>query len=406
MVRRSLTAALAATVLLSISANAQAQDPACADTVLPDVDPPCVFEHDDTRDGTPTELVSGFFQGDDFDDSNGDTLADRVDNSFEAFEFTIDENDPPAGNFTVNVTWEDARVDLDLYVYRKRPDGTIVPGAIASSASFGDNTEDATYTPKILGTPVEPDTYVAVVDNWCSNDADDDPASSDPAVTADCGIGASPPADEDDFVGSVRLGAAQITNQLPSVSLSGPDAGRVGAALTYTAQGNDPDGRIANYRFDLDGDGYFERNALGANVVQTEFGTPGVYNVGVQVTDDKGDTAYASKAVRITGPPRVLPVALSPLESFKLSNPVFGGRKGKSLVVRYRLRTRSRVTLSLYRGKQRVKRLASGVKKANRTYRIKVKPKGLRKGTYTARISVRPTAGGKRQRARLSSKRL
>jgi hypothetical protein len=140
--------------------------------------------------------------------------------------------------------------------------------------------------------------------------------------------------------------------------------------------------------------------------VQTEFGTPGVYNVGVQVTDDKGDTAYASKAVRITGPPRVLPVALSPLESFKLSNPVFGGRKGKSLVVRYRLRTRSRVTLSLYRGKQRVKRLASGVKKANRTYRIKVKPKGLRKGTYTARISVRPTAGGKRQRARLSSKRL
>ena len=176
MVRRSLTAALAATFLLSIAANAQAQDPP---TCAVGVAPPCVFEHDAGRDGTPSELVSGFFGGDDFDDSNGDTLDDRVDNSYEAFDFTIPEG-TQGGNFTVNVTWVDARVDLDLYVYRRRPDGTIVPGAIASSASFGDNTEDATYTPKILGQPVEPDTYVAVVDNWCSNDADDDPNSSRP----------------------------------------------------------------------------------------------------------------------------------------------------------------------------------------------------------------------------------
>ena len=265
------------------------------------VQPPCAFEHDESRDGTPNELVSGFFGGDDFDDSNGDTLDDRVDNSYEVFDFKIDEG-TQAGNFTVNVTWGDARVDLDLYVYRRRPDGTIVPGAIASSASFGDNTEDATYTPKILGQPVEPDTYVAVVDNWCSRDADDDPTSSDPADTADCGIGANPPADEDDFFGSVTLGAAQITNQLPTASLSGPDAGRVGEALTYTAQGTDADGQIANYRFDLNGDGFFETTSPTGNVAIAEFRPPGIYNVGVQVTDDKGDTAYASKAVRITRP--------------------------------------------------------------------------------------------------------
>ena len=238
-------------------------------------------------------------------------------------------------------------------------------------------------------------------------DADDDPDSADPADTADCGIGANPPANEDDFFGSVKLGAAQITNQLPKASLSGPDAGRVGEALTYTAQGTDVDGQVVNYRFDLNGDGFFERDTLAGNVAQAEFGTPGVYNVGVQVTDDKGDTAYASKSVRITGLPKVLPVALGPLQSFKLSNPVFGGRKGKALVIRYRLRQRSRVTLGLYRGKKRVKRLATGTKKANKTYRIKVKPKGLRKATYTARITVRPTAAGsKPQSARLSSKRL
>jgi len=392
---------LTATLVLAIAPSANAQEePTCAVGVTP----PCVFEHDSTRDGTPSEIVSGFFGGDDFNDSNGDTLADRVDNSFEVFDFTIPEG-TQAGNFTVNVTWGDARVDLDLYVYRRRPDGSIVPGAIASSASFGDNTEDATYTPKILGTPVEPDTYVVVVDNWCSRDDDDDPTSSDPADTADCGIGEDVP-DEDDFFGSVKLGPPQITNQLPSASLTGPDAGRAGTPLTYTAQGTDADGRITNYRFDLNGDGYFETNTLTGNVAVAEFDAPGVYNVGVQVTDDKGDSAYASKAVRVTGPPRVVAVGLGPLQSFKLSNPVFGGRKGRSLVIRYRLRERARVTLSLYRGKTRVKRLASGVKKANRTYRLKVKPKGLRKATYTARITVRSTATGERQRVRLSSKRL
>ncbi len=402
MVRRSITVALAATLVLAIVPAAQAQDPpTCATGVVP----PCEYEHNDALDGTPNEIVSGFFGGDDFNDANGDTLADRVDNSFEVFDFTIPEG-TQAGNFTVNVTWEDARVDLDLYIYRRRPDGSIVPGAIASSASFGDNTEDAVYTPKILGQPVEPDRYVAVVDNWCSRDADDDPTSSTPADTADCPIGANPPASEDDFFGSVVLGPAQITNQLPGVTLNGPDAGRVGSQLTYTAQAGDADGRITNYRFDLNGDGFFETNTLTGNVAVAEFERAGVYNVGVQVTDDKGDTAYASKAVRVTGPPRVVPIGLSPLHSFKLSNPVFGGRKGRSLVVRYRLRERSRVILSLYRGKKRVKRLASGNKRANRTYRIKVKSKGLRKATYTARISVRSLATGKRQRARLSSKRL
>ena len=50
------------------------------------VEPPCTFEHDATRDGTPNEVVSGFYGGDDGDDSNGDPLADRYPNTYETFE--------------------------------------------------------------------------------------------------------------------------------------------------------------------------------------------------------------------------------------------------------------------------------------------------------------------------------
>ena len=74
-------------------------------------------------------------------------------------------------------------------------------------------------------------------------------------------------------------------------------------------------------------------------------------------------------------------------------------------MVRYRLRERSRVTVSLYRGSKRVRRLSRGSKRANRTFRIVVAPRGLRRATYTVRLSAR-TASGKRQRARLSSRRL
>jgi len=86
---------------------------------------------------------------------------------------------------------------------------------------------------------------------------------------------------------------------------------------------------------------------------------------------------------------------------------VFGGRKNNKLVVSYRLREPGRAIVSLYRGKRRIQRLASGNRRANRTYRINISPKKLRKGaTYTVRLSVRSTDGKRTQSARLSAKRL
>ena len=238
MVRRSLTAALAATFLLSIAATAQAQDPpTCAATVAP----PCVFEHDAGRDGTPSELVSGFFGGDDSDDSNGDTLDDRVDNSYEAFDFTIPEG-TQGGNFTVNVTWVDARVDLDLYVYRRRPDGTIVPARSPRRRRSGTTPRTRPTRRRSSASPS------SRTPTWPSSTTG---ARTMPTTTRTRPTRPTPPT-----AGSARTPRgrgrlrrlrdarpAQITNQLPTASLSGPDAGRVGRRSTYTAQGSDTDGR-------------------------------------------------------------------------------------------------------------------------------------------------------------------
>ena len=48
---------------------------------------------------------------------------------------------------------------------------------------------------------------------------------------------------------------------------------------------------------------------------------------------------------------------------------MFGGRKSRKLVVRYRLREAGRAVVSLYRGKKRIKRLSAGNRRANQTYK-------------------------------------
>ena len=109
----------------------------------------------------------------------------------------------------------------------------------------------------------------------------------------------------------------------------------------------------------------------------------------------------------ISGPAATIVSARGLLSSFRLNRPVFGGRKNRKLVVRYRLREPGRAIVSLYRGKKRVQRLASGNRRANRTYRINISPKKLRKGaTYTVRMFVRSADGKRTQSVRLSSKRL
>src|SRR4051794_11491138 len=114
--RRSL---LAAVVALLVPATVAIADPTPSDPQPPALS----FQHDSTRDGTSREIRSGLYPGDDGNDGNGNALQARSANTYETFELDV-----PAGSrhgsLTAQIQWSDARIDLDLYVYRLRADGT------------------------------------------------------------------------------------------------------------------------------------------------------------------------------------------------------------------------------------------------------------------------------------------
>src|SRR3954453_21363879 len=209
---------LAAVVALLVPATVAIADPTPSDPQPPAL----TFQHDGTRDGTPREVRSGFYPGDDGNDGNGNALKDRFANTYETFEVDVPDGSRH-GSLTAQIQWSDARIDLDLYVYRLRADGTPEPRAIAKSTAAKTApraSEPAAYQP---GPPVAAGRYLVVVDNICSRDADPNPRG---AGTANCGIGQDVP-NEDDFTGTVELG-----NELPAVTLTGPDTAFTNQAVT------------------------------------------------------------------------------------------------------------------------------------------------------------------------------
>jgi hypothetical protein len=336
------------------------------------------FSHDAGRD-----IRSGLYTGDDGSDANGDALSDRRPGTFETFAVEI-----PAGTrahgFTTKIAWADPRVDLDLYVYKATGANRPVGAAVATGVQREGASETASFT---TGAPLQPGRYLIVVDNYCSSDAD---------VPGGCGIGEDVP-DEDAFSGQ-----ADLDNLPPTVTLAGPDAGVTGQELRYTATATDADGTIAGYRFDLDGDDLDEGSDATANTAAVKFDAPGTYVLGVRATDDGGAIGTAMKAITITKAPK--PKPKPPIASVSLKRPTFGGRRDHALVLRYRLRERARVSVVLYRGSKRVRRVSAGVRERRRTYRVIVRPQPLRRGRYTLRLTVEG-ASGRRQVARLSARR-
>lgn len=85
--------------------------------------------------------------------------------------------------------------------------------------------------------------------------------------------------------------------------------------VTLDASGSaDSDGTIAGYRFDLDGDGTYEKDNGTNPVASTSFTTLGLHTLRVRVTDNAGATAAASVVVNVVdiAPVPVLSVAPNP----------------------------------------------------------------------------------------------
>jgi YD repeat-containing protein len=92
-----------------------------------------------------------------------------------------------------------------------------------------------------------------------------------------------------------------VQNRLPTASFTAtPNPVTSGQSVTLVASGStDPDGTIAKYEWDYDGNGTYDASTTNATTTRT-FATAGNFNVGLRVTDNNGGTATTSKALTVT----------------------------------------------------------------------------------------------------------
>jgi PKD repeat protein len=111
-----------------------------------------------------------------------------------------------------------------------------------------------------------------------------------------------------------------VQNRPPSASFAvEPAAPATNETVTYNAAAsNDPDGTIASYEWDLDGNGTYETNTGTSPVATTSFAKAvQSQTVGLRVTDNEGASTTTSKTFAVTSRPPVpsFTVSASPVES-------------------------------------------------------------------------------------------
>jgi PKD repeat protein len=81
-----------------------------------------------------------------------------------------------------------------------------------------------------------------------------------------------------------------------------PNPAVVGGSIHYNASlSSDPDGSIAKYEWDLDGNGSYETSTGSTAAADRVYGSPGTFDIGLRVTDNSGSTATATVPVTING---------------------------------------------------------------------------------------------------------
>jgi PKD repeat protein len=93
--------------------------------------------------------------------------------------------------------------------------------------------------------------------------------------------------------------ALVVQNAPPTASFTAtPEAAPTGTAVSFNAAASkDPDGTIAKYEWDLDGNGSYETSTGATATASTTYATPGARTVGLRVTDNGGATATTTRTV-------------------------------------------------------------------------------------------------------------
>src|SRR6476469_2364533 len=92
-----------------------------------------------------------------------------------------------------------------------------------------------------------------------------------------------------------------IDNQPPTASFTAtPNVAVIGEPIALNGSASsDPDGTIAKYEWDLDGNGTYETNGGASPTLSRAFEAKGTYNIGLKVTDNGGKTATTSLPVTV-----------------------------------------------------------------------------------------------------------
>jgi hypothetical protein len=135
----------------------------------------------------------------------------------------------------------------------------------------------------------------------------------------------------------------------------------------------------------------------------------GVYFVRYRVTGAAGKTDFRRHVIeRKNGRFKRRPefyrrASCGLVPSFKLEYPTFGGSSNRGLNIAFRVGSRAKVTVEIYRGKRRVAR-SSKTRARGRTHRIVLKANGLPRGDYQVRLTAK--AGKRTVKATLVAKKV
>lgn len=104
--------------------------------------------------------------------------------------------------------------------------------------------------------------------------------------------------------GSLLLVGGGGGNQPPVASLAAaPLSGNAPLNVSFDASASsDPDGTIADFSWDFDGDGFYDQSTGTSPFAAATYTIAGVYNATVRVTDDGGATDTDSVTINVTNP--------------------------------------------------------------------------------------------------------
>jgi hypothetical protein len=141
-----------------------------------------------------------------------------------------------------------------------------------------------------------------------------DAGSARPAAPGETDLHGQPRVVDGGVAGAVRdIGAVEYQHRPPTIALSGPATGRAGEALTFVADGDEPDGDTFTFAWTVDGAEALPPERDEPRHVRATFATAGRHTVGVTIRDASGQTAHAERDVEVVPAAPPAPAITAPV---------------------------------------------------------------------------------------------